>query len=102
MATKAPVKNLYELVAIVRSDLNEDDFRKNVSQIETAIKNYGGNIVRIEEPIRKKFTHKIKNYKDGYYVSILYNSSPEVPNILKRTLSISDDLLRYIIVRKLP
>ena len=100
MTTKAPTKKLYELVVILKPDINEDDSKKNISQIETAIKNYGGSIVKVEEPMRKKFAHRIKNYKDGFYVSVSFDSSPEVPNILKRTLSISDDILRYMVVTK--
>ena len=100
MAIKTPVKNLYETIVILRPNLGEDDLEKNIVQIESAIKNYGGNIVKIEEPMRKRLTHKIKNYKEGFYVSIHFNSPPELPNTLKRTLTIVDDVLRYIVVRK--
>ena len=97
---KAPVKNLYELLVIIKSNINDDDLDKNITQIESAIKNYGGSIVKIDEPSRKRFTHKVKGFKEGYYVSILFNSPTEAPNMLKRTLSISDDVLRYVIVKK--
>lgn len=100
MTIKTQVKNLYELLVILRPNINEEDLEKNISQVELAIKNYGGSIVKIDEPLRKKFTHKVKNFKDGYYVSILFNATPEIPNILKRSLSIADHVLRYILVRK--
>ena len=97
---KAPGKNLYELIVIIKSNLSEADIEKNIEQVEAAIKNYGGSIVRIDKPYRNRFTHKIKGHKDGYYVSMVFNSPPELPNLLKRTLSISDDVLRHIIVTK--
>ena|SRR3989338_6885399 len=97
---KAPVKNLYEVIVIVKSSVGDDGLEKNIMQLEAAIKNYGGSVVKIEEPSRKKFTHKIKGSKEGYYVSVLFNSPPELPNTLKRTLSISDDVLRYIVIKK--
>lgn len=96
---KAPVKNLYEAVIVIRPNISEDDLEKNISQVESAIKNYGGNIVKIDEPVRKRFTHKIKGFKEGYYVSILFTSQPELPSTLKRTLVIADDVLRHIIIR---
>ena len=83
---KAPVKNLYEVIVIVKSSVGDDGLEKNIMQLEAAIKNYGGSVVKIEEPSRKKFTHKIKGSKEGYYVSVLFNSPPELPNTLKRTL----------------
>ena len=97
---KTQVKNLYDLLVIIKPNINDDDLDKNISQIESAIKNYGGSIVKIEEPSRKRFAHKIKGFKEGYYVSILFNSPPEAPNTLKRTLSISDDVIRHAIVKK--
>lgn len=97
---KAPVKNLYEVLVVIKSNINDDDLDKNIDQIESAIKNYGGNIVKSDEPVRKRFTHMIKSFKEGYYVSILFNSPSEVPNMLKRTLSISDDVIRYTIVKR--
>lgn len=100
MAIKAPVKNLYELVVLLRPNLQDDEIDKNISQIESSIKNYGGHIINIDEPLRRKVTHPVKGFKEGFYVSFLFNCPPELPNMLKRTLSISDDVLRYMVVRK--
>ena len=100
MAVKTQVKNSYELLVILKPGISNDDLEKNISQIENAIKNYGGSVVKIDEPVRKRFTHKIKTFKDGYYIPVLFNAPSEVPNVLKRSLSITDDVLRYIVVRK--
>ena len=100
MALKAPVKNLYETIIILKPNLGDEDIEKNISLLGTSIKNYGGSIVKIDDPVRRKFTHKIKGFKDGFYISVLFNSPPELPNTLKRTLAIADDVLRYIVVRK--
>lgn len=100
MALKTALKNLYEVIVILRPNVSDQDLEKNISLVETSIKNYGGSIVKVDEPVKKRFTHKIKAFKDGFYISVLFNSPPELPNTLKRTLSIADDVLRYIIVRK--
>ncbi len=97
---KTAIKNLYEAIVIIKSSVGDDGVNKNIDQLETSIKNYGGNVVKIEEPVRKRFTHKIKGSKEGYYVSVVFNSPPELPNTLKRTLSIDDNVLRYIVLRK--
>lgn len=100
MAVKTVVKNLYELLIVVKPSVGEDGLENTISSIESAIKNYGGNVVKIDEPLKRRFTHKIKGFKDGYYVSFLFNSPPELPNTLKRTLSINDDILRYVLVKQ--
>jgi small subunit ribosomal protein S6 len=85
---------------VVRPSVGDDGLENTISSIESAIKNYGGNVVKVDEPLKRRFTHKIKGFKDGYYVSLLFNSPPELPNTLKRTLSINDDVLRYILVKQ--
>lgn len=100
MVTKVQTKNSYEVFFILKPDLSDDDIERNISQIEAAIKNYGGGVVKVLEPVRRTFTHKIKGIKDGFYISILFNSPPEAPNTLKRTMSVSDDILRFIVVKK--
>ena len=100
MAVKTAIKNSYEVLVILRPNLSEKDLSDAIQQLETTIKNYGGNITRLDEPQRKRLTHKIKTFKDGYYVSVLFDSPAELPNTLKRTLSISDNVVRYIVVKK--
>ena len=100
MAVKEIKKNLYEVVMVLKANINDDDMEKNISQVTSAIKNYGGNVVKVEDPVHRKFTHRMDGVKEGFYISILFNSAPEVPNTLKRTLNISDDVLRFILVRK--
>lgn len=100
MAVKELKKNLYEVVIVLKANIGDDDLEKNITQVTSAIKNYGGNVVKVDEPVHRKFTHKMEGTKEGLYISILFNSPPEVPNTLKRTLSISDDVLRFILVKK--
>ena len=100
MTIKAPVKNLYEVLIVLKANISDEALEKNVTQVTSAIKNYGGSVIKIDEPVYRKFTHRIKNLKEGFYVSILFSSPTEAPNTLKRTLAISDEILRYIVVRK--
>ena len=97
---KAPIKNLYEATIITKPNLSDESLEKIITQIESAITNYGGTIAKTDDPLFRKFIHKIKGFKDGFYVTILFNSTPELPNTLKRTISMMDDVLRHIIIGK--
>lgn len=97
---KTAVKNLYDLLVVLKANLSDDELEKEITQIESSIKNYGGTIVKTDDPVRRRLTHKMAGNTEGTYVAILFNSPPELPNTLKRTLSIADNVLRYIIVRK--
>ena len=100
MAVKTQIKNLYEVTVVIKPNLSEKDLETNITQIEDAIKNYGGSIVKADEVQKRRCMHKVKGFKEGNYLSILFNSAPEVPNTLKRTLAISDDVIRYMVTRK--
>ena len=100
MAVKTVQKNKYELTLILKPDLSEDALKKVLSQIESSIKNFGGEVLTIEEPQLKRFTHKIKNVRDGFYITILFNSPPDLPNTLKKSLSIIDEVLRFVLIKK--
>ena len=83
MALKAPVKNLYETIIILKPNLGDEDIEKNISLLGTSIKNYGGSVVKVDDPVRRKFTHKIKGFKDGFYISVLFNSPSDPIEIIK-------------------
>jgi small subunit ribosomal protein S6 len=97
---KTVIKNTYEVNVVFKGNLSEDELEKNITQIESTIKSSGGAVSKIEDPLRRRFTHKMKGIKEGFYVNFIFTSPPELPNTLKRNLSISDDVLRYMVIRK--
>ena len=100
MTVKTIQKNKYELTLILKPDLSEDALKKVLSQVESSVKNFGGEILSVAEPQLKRFTHKIKNVKDGFYVTILFNSPPDLPNTLKKSLLVIDEILRFVLIGK--
>ena len=99
MVVKASIKNLYELLVVLKPTLSEKDLDGAINQVQDSIKNFGGNIVKSDELIRRRFTHTMKGFKEGFYISMIFNSPPELPNTLKRTLAVSDDVLRHVILK---
>lgn len=100
MTIKIVQKNKYELTLILKPDLSEDALNKVLAQVESSIKSFGGEVVTTTEPQLKRFTHKIKNVRDGFYITMLFNSAPDLPNTLKKSLSIVDEILRFVLIGK--
>ena len=100
MATKQQNKNTYEAIIVLNPNMNDNELDKSISEIESAIQSYSGNIIKTDELQKRRLTHKIDGNKDGIILSIHFNSPPEAPNTFKRTLSINDNVLRHIIIRK--
>ena len=99
-AVKKEQKSLYEATVLLAPTLNEKGLEKVVEQIEDSIKNFGGDIVNAEQPSHKKLTFKIKGHKDSFLYSVLFKSKPDLPNAIRRSLAINDDILRSMIVKK--
>lgn len=100
MPVKTQQKNLYELTLIIKPDLSSEDLNKVLNQVQSTIKGFGGDILNVTEPALKRFTHRITTIKDGYYVTFMFSSPPELPATLKKSLLIMDEILRHIVLRK--
>jgi len=48
----------------------------------------------------RKFAYTINYMNDGYYVLMNFSSLSELPKELERHMRISDDIVRYMVIRK--
>lgn len=90
----------YELIFILQADLDEASLNTAVDNVETLIKNNGGEIAKIDRWGKRKLAYPINKTNEGYYVFVDFNYNPEEVASLKRTLGYNEQVLRHIIVRK--
>ena len=89
----------YELLLILNPTLNEEDRSTVMERINTLIKENGSEFDSVEEWGKRKLAYEINKLNDGDYV--LYKFKAEPANIaeIDRVLSITDAVVRFIIVR---
>ena len=89
----------YEAVFIVESQ-TDDAVRAIVGKYRGVIENNGGSVedVDIWEP--RRLAYPIAKKREGVYVVANFLSTPATKNELDRIFRISDDTLRYIIVKQ--
>ncbi|MFO7323273.1 MAG: 30S ribosomal protein S6 [Chloroflexota bacterium] len=94
------MKRAYEVVVVVRLDLDEATINNTIDQIRGWIEADGGEVQKIDRWGRRKLAYEIKKQREGYYV--LYDSLIESRNLgeLERNLNLNQNLLRYLVVRK--
>ena len=63
--------NKYEIMFIVRSDIDDDTRKKTVKSLEKALTDNKATITLSKELGQKEFAYEIKKMKSGYYY--LYN-----------------------------
>jgi small subunit ribosomal protein S6 len=90
----------YELIFILHAALEEASLNTAVDNVETLIKNNGGEIAKIDRWGKRKLAYPINKTNEVYYVLVDFNYQPDEVAGLKRTLGYNEQVLRYIVVRK--
>ncbi len=88
----------YETVFIVRPNLDEEAVDRAVSAVEEFIKGQGGTIDAVDKKGRKRLAYEVEKMRDGYYVVITFKAKPETISPIKRMMTLSEDIIRALIV----
>lgn len=91
--------NKYESLYIMKPDVEEEARKALIEKFKSLVESNGGNVEKIDEWGTKKLAYEIDYIKEGYYVLMTFESSPEFPAELERNYNISDSVLRYNVIR---
>lgn len=89
----------YEIMYIVRPNLEEDAIKKVHESFVKLLKDNGANVLESKELGQKQLAYEIKKYKTGYY--FLINLEAENDKAVKefdRLALISEDIIRHLII----
>jgi small subunit ribosomal protein S6 len=90
----------YEIVYIVRPDLDEDQLNETVNKVTALIETLGGRHDRTNVWGKRRLAYEVNHLREGYYVLTEFQiESARVPE-MESTLKISDTVFRHLIVRK--
>lgn len=88
----------YEIMYIVRTDLEEEAVQAVVEKIQGIINN-GGEVTKHNVMGKRRLAYEINKHRDGIYVLVNFTATPEVVKELDRVIRISDEIIRYMIVQ---
>lgn len=94
-----PVARQYELVYIVAPTASEETVADLHTQIEQIVSRFDGRLEKTENWGRRKLAYEIDRFTEGTYVLELLSGSGEMVAEIGRRLRVTDDALRYLIVR---
>ncbi len=90
----------YELLYIIRPDLDEEGKKALVERFETILKDNGAEVTESKDWAKRRFAYEIKGYREGIYRLVnLQSSDAAAINEFERLARINDDILRHMIVR---
>ena len=90
----------YEVLYILRADLDDDKVQDAVKRVNTVIERSGGTIDRTNLWGKRKLAYEVKHQKEGSYVLQDFRIAPESVPELEAALKITEEVLRHLIVRK--
>jgi len=90
----------YEVLYIVRADLDDEKVQDAVKRVNTLIERSGGKIERTNLWGKRKLAYEVKHQKEGSYVLQDFQLDPDRVPELEAALKITEEVLRHLIVRK--
>ena len=88
----------YEVMYIIRPDVEQETLQAVVEKFNAIIAN-GGEVIKFEVLGKRRLAYEIQKFRDGIYVLVNFNATPEVVAELERVLRITDEVIRHLIVR---
>ena len=89
----------YELMVIHRYDMAEPDVRSAVDEVEKAITDRQGIVKDSDLWGKRRFAYEINHMNEGYYSVITFEGDTDLQNVLDRSLSLLDSVVRHKIMR---
>jgi small subunit ribosomal protein S6 len=99
MAEQTP---LYDLVLLLSTEAPEEDRAKILRDVDSAISVGGGSIERRDDWGPRPLTYRINHQRDADYHLLQFTGPPSLLESLSHSLRITDNVLRFRIVKVLP
>lgn len=90
----------YEIMFIVRPDLEETNIKSVVDSMKTLVESKGAKILEVKEMGQRELAYEINKYKNGYYFLFVIESENNDATVeFDRVALINEDIIRHLIVK---
>lgn len=90
----------YEVIAIVKTDVSEEDLTAIMERSSNIITERKGVIAKAEKWGKRRLAYEIKKQKDGFYFYIDYAGDGSIVAEMERNFKIDDRILKFMTVTK--
>lgn len=90
----------YEVIYILRPDLDEEKNTEIIEKFRALIENHGGEVVKLDKWGKRRLAYEIKDYKEGLYILVQMKAESKVATEMDRVFKITDEVLRHMIIRE--
>jgi len=87
----------YELMLLLRPDLEDDKLQAAVEEVTRAVVNAGGSLSKVSPWGKRRLAYDIKHHREASYFLIHFDIEPEQVREIERGMLISEEILRHLV-----
>ncbi|HJX00469.1 MAG TPA: 30S ribosomal protein S6 [Terriglobales bacterium] len=89
----------YEVMFIVRPDLQDEEMDKLLSNLQTQATTAGATVKNVERMGKRRLAYTVRKFNDGFYVLLTADADGKSIHEIERRLRVSDPVIKFISVR---
>ena len=89
----------YEIMFIVRPDVEEADLDKLIETFSGFVTTGGGEVKSVEKMGRRRLAYTVRKFNDGFYVLFMVAAEGAQIQELERRLRVQEQVIKFITVR---
>jgi len=93
------MQRTYELMFIVRPDMNEEDLDKLISALESNVASAGGSLKSVERMGKRRLAYLVRGFHDGIYILFTIEGGGQEIRELERRLRVTEPVIKFLTVR---
>ena len=89
----------YELGFVIPSSVQEPETKLVIETVKTWVSDLGGEVTDVDFWGRRRLAYPIEDFREGYYTFFKMDFPPDRLEELERSLKLSDQVIRHLVVR---
>ena len=89
----------YEIMFIVRPDIEEAEIDKIIETFSGYVTNGGGTVKQTEKMGRRRLAYTVRKFNDGFYILLNIAAEGSLITEIERRLRVSEQVIKFITVR---
>jgi len=89
----------YEMVLIISPEVVDEEGETKIDSISRFITERGGSISSVEQLGKRRLAYPIEHFTEGNYALIKFQFKPALCKQLEASLQISEEVLRYLLIK---
>lgn len=91
--------NKYEIMFIVRPDMEEAEIKKTAENMKKVLTDAGAKVMEEKTMGQRELAYEINKFNTGYYFLFVVEADSKSEQEFNRVARINESLLRHIVVR---